>query len=70
MQREHQKWYSPALGREMELLVFGHYGRPLLVFPSAQGRFFDYESNHMIETLRGHDRRRTGEGVLRGRRRL
>ncbi len=54
MQREHHKWYSPALGREMELLVFGHYGRPLLVFPSAQGRFFDYECNHMIDTIRGH----------------
>jgi esterase/lipase superfamily enzyme len=54
MQREHQKWYSPALGREMEMLVFGHYGRPMLVFPSAQGRFFDYECNHMIETIRGH----------------
>lgn len=52
MTRDYHKWYSPALNREMEMLVFGHYGRPLLVFPSAQGRFFDYECNHMIETIR------------------
>ena len=36
----------------MELLVFGHGGRPLLVFPSSQGRFFEYEDRGMIEAVR------------------
>jgi esterase/lipase superfamily enzyme len=33
----------------MELLVFGHFGPPLLAFPSAGGRFFDWENNGMID---------------------
>lgn len=49
MQRRYETVYSPALGRAMELLVFGHYGPPLLVFPSAGGRFYDWEDQGMIE---------------------
>jgi esterase/lipase superfamily enzyme len=52
MNREYRKWYSPALGRDMELLVFGHAGRPVLVFPTSKGRFYDYESRDMIGVLR------------------
>src|SRR5262245_13983896 len=48
MHREYVKWFSPALGREMEMLVFGHSGAPLLVFPTSMGRFFDYEDRGMI----------------------
>src|SRR5438270_582633 len=33
MQRDYVKEYSPSLGRDMELLHFGHAGRRLLVFP-------------------------------------
>ena len=51
MNREYHKWHSPALGREMELLIFGHAGRPLLVFPTSMGRFFDYENRNMIGVL-------------------
>ncbi len=29
MKREYHKWSSPALGRDMELLVFGHAGLPV-----------------------------------------
>jgi esterase/lipase superfamily enzyme len=35
----------------MELLVFGHAGTKVLVFPTSMGRFFEYEDNKMIETL-------------------
>jgi esterase/lipase superfamily enzyme len=33
MQRQYQRWYSHSLGRDMELLVFGHAGPPIIVFP-------------------------------------
>ena len=36
----------------MELLVFGHQGAPVIVFPTSQGRFYDYEDRGMIEVLR------------------
>jgi esterase/lipase superfamily enzyme len=35
----------------MELLIFGHAGTPLLVFPTSMGRFFDYESRGMIQAV-------------------
>jgi esterase/lipase superfamily enzyme len=49
--REYHKWYSNALRRDMELLIFGHGGIPLLVFPTSMGRFFDYESRGMIQAV-------------------
>jgi len=51
MNREYHKWYSNALRRDMELLVFGHAGIPLIVFPTSMGRFFDYESRGMIQAV-------------------
>lgn len=36
----------------MELLVFGHAGAKVLVFPTREGRFFDYENWGMVGALR------------------
>src|SRR5688572_25705080 len=52
MKREYHKWHSPALGREMELLVFGHAGERVLVFPSRKNRFYEYEDRGMVHSLR------------------
>src|SRR3954451_17479760 len=38
----------------MELLVFGHAGARLLVFPSSMGRFFEWEDRGMIGALAHH----------------
>ena len=43
MNIEEHHWHSPHLGREMALKVYGHWGRPILVFPCSRGRYFDYE---------------------------
>ncbi len=51
MNREHHRWHSPALGREMELLVFGHAGARALVFPTSQGRFYEWEDRGMVDAL-------------------
>ncbi len=48
MHREYFKHYSHELGRDMESLVFGHAGQPILVFPTSMGRFFEYEDAGMI----------------------
>ncbi len=37
MQIEYHKWFSPALGHDMELKIYGYFGKPVLVFP-AQAR--------------------------------
>ena len=52
MNREYHKWWSPCLKREMELLVFGHAGAKVLVFPTRDGRFHEYEDLRMTEALR------------------
>jgi esterase/lipase superfamily enzyme len=48
MKREYHKWWSPALGRDMEMLVFGHDGLPVVVFPTSQGRFYEFEDRGMV----------------------
>ncbi|MGH9794775.1 MAG: esterase, partial [Candidatus Acidiferrales bacterium] len=51
MNREYHKGFSRQLHLEMEMLVFGHAGAPILVFPSSMGRFFEYEDAGMIGAL-------------------
>jgi esterase/lipase superfamily enzyme len=50
--REYHSWQSPSIGRKMELLVFGHSGARVIVFPTRDGRFYDYENWKMVEALR------------------
>lgn len=52
MQREYQVWHSVQLNRPMELLVFGHSGVRVIVFPTRVGRFFDYENWGIVASLR------------------
>jgi len=51
MKTEYHKWYSPNLGQDMELKVYGWYGKPMLVFPAQGGRFFEYEDFKMIGAI-------------------
>jgi esterase/lipase superfamily enzyme len=51
MSRRYNSFYSPAVGRDMELLCFGHYGLPLIAFPSGGGRFHDFEDNGMVASI-------------------
>ncbi|MGA9070662.1 MAG: alpha/beta hydrolase-fold protein [Terracidiphilus sp.] len=53
MVREYHKGYSSRLGREMEMLIFGHAGRPVVVFPTSCGRFYDFEDRGMVAALAG-----------------
>lgn len=52
MNREYHHWYSPRLGRNMEFLVFGHAGAKVLIFPTRDGRFFEYEDLGIVESLK------------------
>jgi esterase/lipase superfamily enzyme len=51
MNREYHKWFSGRLNRDMELLIFGHTGTPVLVFPTSMGRFFEYSDRGMIDAV-------------------
>jgi len=51
MERVYHTWWSPSLGREMEMLIFGNGGVPVLAFPTSMGRFFEWEDFGMIDSL-------------------
>lgn len=51
MQRRYEKIFSPTIGREMEMLSFGHHGAPIIAFPTWGSRFYEWEDNEMINSL-------------------
>jgi esterase/lipase superfamily enzyme len=54
MNREYHAWHSANLNRTMELLVFGHAGARVLVYPTSKGRFYQWEDFSMVDALREH----------------
>jgi esterase/lipase superfamily enzyme len=52
MLRSYHHWNSSALGRKMELLVFGQGGARVFAFPTCEGRFFDWEDHGMVEAVK------------------
>jgi len=53
MRRDYRRWFSPRLGRDMELLVFGHGGAKVLMLPTRDGRFWEYERLGVVDSLAG-----------------
>jgi esterase/lipase superfamily enzyme len=51
MKREHHKWRSERLKRDMEMLVFGHGGEPVILFPTSRGRFYQNEDFGLLEAI-------------------
>ena len=51
MHREYHRWYSQRLQRDMELLVFGHAGAKVIVFPTRDGSFHEYEDLRIVQGL-------------------
>jgi esterase/lipase superfamily enzyme len=59
MVRGYHRWFSHSLGRDMELLVFGHAGARVLCFPPSVHPFYDWEDRGLVASLapqieRGH----------------
>jgi esterase/lipase superfamily enzyme len=51
MQREAHYWYSQRLGRDMGVAVYGHYGAPLLSFPTTGGDEWEYQQQGVIDAI-------------------
>jgi esterase/lipase superfamily enzyme len=56
MHIESHGWWSPRLNRLMELNVYGHWGKPFIVFPCSRGRFFDFEGMGMVAAIASYIR--------------
>ena len=52
--QSHVRWYSPHLDRDMQMLVFGHAGARVLVFPTSMGSFMQYRDMGMVQALERH----------------
>ena len=52
MNVEYHRGFSRSLGHDMELKVYGHAGKPVVVFPCQGGRFHEYEDFGMVEACR------------------
>jgi esterase/lipase superfamily enzyme len=43
---------APASGFRGQVVSYGHWGSPVLVFPSEAGRAWDFENNGMVDAVR------------------
>src|SRR5947208_14675907 len=51
MRREHHRWHSARLGRELSLVVHGHWGPPMILFPTSGGDEEEYERQGLIGAI-------------------
>ncbi len=53
MDKEVSRWWSPRLEQDVQLVRWGHYGTPVLLFPTAGGDAEEIERFHLIGAI-GH----------------
>lgn len=51
MERRHESLWSPAIGAAGDVVAYGHWGLPLLAFPSQEGPAWQYEERGMIGAI-------------------
>ncbi len=51
MKEEYHKWYSPYMSRDIEMLVFGHGGVPVILFPTSAGVYYENKDFLMMEAV-------------------
>jgi esterase/lipase superfamily enzyme len=53
LQKNVDGWVSPILGQPMPIVSYGHWGHPLLLFPTAAADFLENERFGLIEAVGG-----------------
>jgi esterase/lipase superfamily enzyme len=53
VERREASLHSPAIGAAGRVVAYGHWGRPLLAFPSEQGSATDWEERGMVGAIEG-----------------
>jgi esterase/lipase superfamily enzyme len=48
---EQSRWYSESMGREARLVRWGHWGQPVLVFPTAGGDAEEIARFHLVGSV-------------------
>lgn len=52
MRRDTFSWHSPALGRNMPIVSYGHFGFAVLLVPTAGADYLEYERFQLIDALK------------------
>jgi esterase/lipase superfamily enzyme len=51
MHKERHAWHSPNIGSDMPVAIYGHYGAPILFFPTAAADCEEYERFGLIDHI-------------------
>ncbi|MCY7352752.1 MAG: esterase [Cytophagaceae bacterium] len=54
MEERYFRYYSHHLGRDIEVLSYGHWGYPMVIFPTTMGRYFEAKDFKLIESISWH----------------
>jgi len=52
MQEHHERFYAHSISREFEMQRFGHYGVPVIVFPTTLGRYHEAKDMGLINAVK------------------
>lgn len=51
LERKEFGWQSPAVGEHMGIARFGHYGKPVILFPTGGGDYLDAERFLLVKSV-------------------
>ena len=51
LRRNIEGWHSPSLGQDMPIVSYGHWGHPILLFPTAAADFLENERFNLISAV-------------------
>ncbi len=51
MEERHIRYYSHSIGRDIDLLAYGHWGYPVLIFPTTMGRYYEAKDFRLIAAI-------------------
>jgi len=51
MHEQHVRWYTTHLSREFDMLVFGHAGYPVILFPTSLGRYYQNKDFGLVGSV-------------------
>ena len=51
MRHEVHRWYSGRVGRDMSVVVLGHWGPPMIMFPTSGGDEWEYERQSLVGAI-------------------
>jgi esterase/lipase superfamily enzyme len=51
MRTDHHHWHSPRLGYGVGVAVFGHWGLPMLAFPTSHGDEWEHQRASMVDAI-------------------